>query len=660
MFLTLTGLIIFAMLGTMVETARYTACKNHAARTLRTSVEGLMTEYSRPLYDNYGLFFLESSGPAYEKVIAGYVGDTFEAAERGDMDFLAGQTDSVEVVERTGMGDDGAEALQEEINAYMLRHLTKKQLSKFLGKSEKIYETETQAQEMETLVEEEKKLGALDQQVLELMKLIDGITVRSGKVTCQKEFVKMFAVSGLQGVKYGVTNAKVWKAMKAKLDKTPGNWEKLEQSSFPSHVQSVLKLTEQAVEKAEKLKNDYTAVAAGGSGEFAEHRQWLGQFIDSLSVLQGNAAILSETVALLSGEVTEETEAELTELWKDYNVSDIVFDYSGIDVSSDAESPMEALSGAMGDGILNLVCEKPESLSGCEVKNPDNTAEYYGEEAKGTDDCSQRVRDFTEKEEVRFSGIVSAAEYAMDEFCLDSYIQEKFRNYTDQGKTKWKTALQYQWEYVLAGKKKDRRNLESVLNRILLIRTVVNFAAIYRDSGKKSSAYAAAAALVGFTGMEPLIRLAQTLILIAWSMVEGLVDVAGILQGRDIPLIKSPSQIRTAFGELFQISGPAITERAKSWKKGKESSFGYADYVKVFLAVQKPGLRRYRIMDLIQWDMEENGYTGFQPGTCVFSMRVKGTFTFPSRLFRMAPLEAALGRDIRSYPAVCEISASYL
>ena len=81
-FLSLAGILIFALLGTLLETARYTACGNHAARTLRTASEALLSEYSLPLYENYGLFFLESEGKPYEEVMAAYVGTSLEKAKR--------------------------------------------------------------------------------------------------------------------------------------------------------------------------------------------------------------------------------------------------------------------------------------------------------------------------------------------------------------------------------------------------------------------------------------------------------------------------------------------------------------------------------------------------------------------------------------------------
>jgi len=210
------------------------------------------------------------------------------------------------------------------------------------------------------------------------------------------------------------------------------------------------------------------------------------------------------------------------------------------------------------------------------------------------------------------------------------------------------------------GKNSDVENLNAVLNRILLIRTVANFAAIYKDEAKKTEAYGAAAAVVGFTGMEPLIRLTQTLILLVWSIVESLVDVAGILQGRNVPIVKKTTEVLTSFPEIFLITGKAITKRAKKLKKAGKASFGYREYMLLFLATTKQSTRRYRVMDLIQWDMVKNGYRGFKLGNCVFSMEVEGVFSFSSKFFRFSTIEEMLERQIQEYRYSAGISVGYL
>lgn len=658
-FLSLAGVLIFALLGTLLETARYTACSNHAARTIRMAAEGLLTEYSRPLYEHYGLFFLESEGKPYETVMAGYAGDTFEAAKKGYMDFFRGQIQSIQVKNKVYLGDNQAEPLQEEITQCMARKVTGEQLKKLLKKSESVIQTEKQAEEIERTVEEEREAAKLDEQLLELMRLVDGISVSGGTITCEDEFIKMFATKEKKSQNFAVTENAVWKKMKDKLDDTPHTWKGLKKNVFLARVKRVHKLIKKALEQAEILKKGY-AKCKGKNQEFADHDRQMGVLVKNLSVLSVNKKILEETEKILEKKVTKEGKEQLCNLWKDYDTASIAFDYTGVDESGGGENPLDTLSSVWGDGILNLVCESPKKVSSKEISEPDKFAGLYKEQETKLEDYGGRVTDFAKKEEVSLSGVIgNAGRYTLDEFCLDAYIQDKFGSYTEKVPD-WKKSLDYQWEYIITGGKSDKKNLESVLNRILLIRTVVNFAAIYRDAGKKSEAYTAAAAVVGFTGLEPLIRLTQTLILIVWSLVEGMVDIAGLLQGRNVPLVKEPSSILTSFVQIFQISGKAITQRAKKLKKADKGSFGYREYMLLFMAMTRKSTRLYRIMDMIQWDMVKNGYAGFRLGTCVFSIHVRGEFSFPSRFFRMVPVERMLGRDIHTYHSSCEITAGYL
>lgn len=659
MFLSISGILIFALLGTLVETARYTACANHTARTVRTSTEALLTEYNRPLYDNYGLFFLESRGKAYEKVIAEYAADTMEAAGEGTMDFLNGVIQKLQVTDKVYLGDEGAAALQTEIQASMLRRLTKKQLSKWLGRTTEITGTEGMAEDIEKTVDQQREAARLDRHLLRLMEWTDGITVTDGKVSCAGEFVKMFAVKEIKSQNFGITENVVWKRMKGKIDETPQDWSGLERSRFLARIKKVIRLTEQAIQEADLLEREYQNYA-GRQTEYADHDKRMGSLIRQMSVLEGNREILVRTQELLQGEETKEEKAVLAELWEGYDTESICFDYTGVEEKGGAESPLDTLSGAWGGGILKLTCKHADKISDASVAEADRFAKLYKEQGKQQEDYGSRVSSLADEEKVSLSGVLGdISSYGMDEFCLDSYIQERFSSYVNPV-SGWKKSLEYQWEYIVAGHASDKANLEAVLNRILLIRTPVNFAAVYKDPAKKAQAYSAAAAIVGFTGLEPLIRLTQTLILIAWSFVESMVDIAGLLQGRHVPVIKTSAKVLTTFPEIFQLSGRAITKRAGRFSKATKKSFGYKEYLLLFLAMTDQVIRRYRTMDLIQWDMGKNGYPDFELGSCVFSFKVIAVAVFPSRFFRMPAIGTMLGRDIRNYTYRCEIEKGYL
>lgn len=110
-----------------------------------------------------------------------------------------------------------------------------------------------------------------------------------------------------------------------------------------------------------------------------------------------------------------------------------------------------------------------------------------------------------------------------------------------------------------------------MLNRILLIRTVTNFVALESDSKRRGEARAAAIAAVGFTGLAPLITLTQTLILITWSISESLTDVAALLDGRDVPLWKTPKRFVTNFTEIVLMNHDSLQKEQKDFRRVKKA-----------------------------------------------------------------------------------------
>ena len=229
---------------------------------------------------------------------------------------------------------------------------------------------------------------------------------------------------------------------------------------------------------------------------------------------------------------------------------------------------------------MNLVWEK--ELSKKEISTPDNYNGLYKEDQED-EKYEDRVTDFLDEEKVDLkSGLVSAGNYALGSYALDQYIQQYFTGFMSE-QTKWKRCLDYQWEYILCGKKSDVENLNGVLNRILLIRMVNNFLVICNDSRMAGEARAAALAVVGFTGMQPLVTFTKTMILLAWSMVESLVDISALLQQRHVPVVKTSKDILTTFPQIFQIRAKDICARAKKRRKADKKSFKSVSYTHLTL-----------------------------------------------------------------------------
>ncbi|MBO6109128.1 MAG: hypothetical protein J6P16_06980 [Eubacterium sp.] len=532
-------------------------------------------------------------------------------------------------------------------------------------------------------MEEIKIDTILDERIQRLMRLVDGVRLKkNGQVSVDSYFAKKFtAEKDYTGSDFGVGQAAVWSEMKKRIDETPVKWKDID-DGFETKLDRIIEKTEEAIEEGDRLIAD---VNGGSHSDMAE------RVISGLPSLRANLRVLTQTKELINDPDmdTKEMKKELKSLWMDYDTSALSFDYSGVDnAGGEDASPMEALSDAAGGGLLSLVTDQPDRISDKGIKQSDIYADYY-EQEPDKKEYSDSMSKLADEEEVRLSGVLgSIGGYAIEEFALDNYITKMLTGYTpgDKGaeqdassegalnvrsgdadntetgdvKKEWKHALDYGWEYVIAGGKSDRSNLESVLSRILLLRVVANFTAIISDGAKRAEAYAAAAAVVGFIGLAFLIRFTQTLILITWAFVESLTDVAALLMGKDVPLIKTSSGVKTTFPEIFLITNSAITDRAKTYGEGRAASFGYREYIWMFLAMTEKKIRLYRVMDLIEMDMKKNGYEGFNFGQCVFDMTVEAGFFYPAKFFTLPAVEKLLDRDISGREYLCRIRTGYL
>ena len=199
-------------------------------------------------------FFIEKGGTPYEQVIGRYAGDTISAADKGEMDFLDGGIDDIQVKNKVYLGDNHAEPLQK---ADSLLHGTcchKGTVTKgvtFIKRFEKRWKS---PQKYRDDGGKSKKAAECYTDLLELMRLVDGITVTGGTIICEQEFVKMFVTGECKGQNFGVTEGAVWKQMKKNLDHSTKDWNIKNKLKFLAKISKVKGRIKQAQKIGEKLK----------------------------------------------------------------------------------------------------------------------------------------------------------------------------------------------------------------------------------------------------------------------------------------------------------------------------------------------------------------------------------------------------------------------
>lgn len=201
----------------------------------------------------------------------------------------------------------------------------------------------------------------------------------------------------------------------------------------------------------------------------------------------------------------------------------------------------------------------------------------------------------------------------VDEFYLLAYAEENFASYVRIPARE--SALQYETEYLIAGKASDRENLKAVANRILGLRFLANYVYLSGSSEWKAASGSAAAALTGLLGFPQAKKAVEVLLTAAVSFGESMLDVHALFAGEKVPIMKDASTWNLTLQNaavLLKNKGPV--------KQGKRNA-GYEDYLKLLLAARmKRELLLFRMMDLMQANvaLEE---PGFLMEECLFAFR---------------------------------------
>lgn len=180
-------------------------------------------------------------------------------------------------------------------------------------------------------------------------------------------------------------------------------------------------------------------------------------------------------------------------------------------------------------------------------------------------------------------------------------------DYTEEGKA----GLQYETEYLIAGKESDSENLAAVASELLLLRGAANLGFLLTDDAKRTEAQALAAgisaALGGFVPA-PLISMILTVL---WALAEAVCDVRGLFDGGKIPFWKTSSDWRLSWGNILSLFGGDFL---KSFDK--EDGMAYKDYLRLLLFLVPLPEKCFRTMEVAQENLRA-GREGVKLGEAV-------------------------------------------
>lgn len=315
------------------------------------------------------------------------------------------------------------------------------------------------------------------------------------------------------------------------------------------------------------------------------------------------------------------------------------------DDEEDIGNPLEVFKEIIEDGYLSLVCdskqlseEKIEKAVSVDEEVEDKQTESREIGADSADDLNDKsAGEYESAGSFLKSILLNANNNESTENMLGKidgkeklesiiYANKVFSSYVKNDAK----AVDYGMEYVICGNEKEKDNLAGVVSRIIAARMVMNFVAISSDKVINAKALATATAIAGITGIEPVIKGVQYVILAILAFEESCIDTAALLDGRQIPFVKKITDIKIKYEEICLVTGSFFQEKAKQYKKsdGKIVS-GYIDYKEylfcfaTFVPAEKI---KTRMFDLIQFDLRKRFNESFSIYDCVVSADFEVTY----------------------------------
>lgn len=272
----------------------------------------------------------------------------------------------------------------------------------------------------------------------------------------------------------------------------------------------------------------------------------------------------------------------------------------GETVTLDFENPTAAVENQKKIGILwQVMGEKPISGKTAFISNLV---------------CQRRKNG-----NVSLGNVPLEKEDALQEFAEDILFVEYLRAYLGcYDHVKEGSALDYELEYVIAGRASDASNLRDTLLRLLALREAANATYLFSDRTKREEADLVAFALSTLLGVPELQGLFQTSILLGWAYAESVHDLKTLMNGGKVPLLKDSNSWHFGLNSVLQ--------GAWDWQglSGKEAGLSYQDYLRILLLMGEKQEISYRTMDVMEANLRLTaGNRAFRMDACCVRIKAR-------------------------------------
>ncbi|MDF2542589.1 MAG: hypothetical protein K0S47_2307 [Herbinix sp.] len=295
-FLSLILLLVLAIILTTLEGARISIAKTYAQRSLSTAMDSVLAEYYGPLMKEYHIFGLDAGYGSdqlqeyyIEAKLQEYMSYTFHPNKDLELPFLMDGVEifnlsstTIDILDRTKLLDHQGELFLQEAITYMKYKSVANGVEELLRKGSMLKTPEKVTYLYEEKQKVEEELVEIDQGILILMELIDGIetgekgikTNSKGELQIVSKFVKKICFGEITKEQVGINSEIIYRALQSQyinptveLDTIDNAFKSLLMTVsnikvYESEYLSLQKDSEVAEEKIRKLEDEKRTLEA--------------------------------------------------------------------------------------------------------------------------------------------------------------------------------------------------------------------------------------------------------------------------------------------------------------------------------------------------------------------------------------------------------------
>ena len=567
-FLSMVLLCIAALLCALVESARTAGARCYLRVAADSALDSVMAGYHRELWKQYRILLREFGGEEeLEAEFSRYFDGYLEAAG-----WYPAENETVVVDKTIRIVDDGGKHLQREVLDYMKYGVWSLDFSE--EEAVGIWDGLKEA----TAVQETSALyGDCADRALELERVLEEIDRgQNGQKELSEEGRRQLAAGNGDGF------LRTGKRLIEELKKVPGAVKEYGKKAdeFQRELESVYReiqvkmedMTPQTRAAAKEEYERYLAYTAKDGERRGEIESLTGIAEENERLTEAvmeEARDVMDDIANWDGDEDEELDEDA--LWRPVARHMGEFQVKSLDCAhgtadKEKQSFLKNIMRIAEEGLLGLVLPEGTQVSGAEL-----TGAPLGSVSEGD----------------------TPSEGLGDRLLTGEYCGQFFRHFLDGFEEK--PGICYQMEYLASGELEDSSNLAETAAKLLAVREGLNLIHILGDPEKKAQARELAAAIVGVSGMLPLVEVVAVLVMGVWALGEAIADVKALYAGGKVPLVKRKEDWKLSLDQLLDFGKNGDVKVQE-----EDHGFSYESYIKLLLFASDQRTLLYRMMDVMQ------------------------------------------------------------